>query len=86
MLFRSFKPLGKKAKQKTKNREPIGLSKRYTIMKGDGFQCVLCGASGKESQLEIDHIHPVSAGGNDSMSNLRTLCFKCNRGKSDKIE
>jgi hypothetical protein len=82
-----YKPIGGvRKKQGTTPREPIGLSKRYKVMKRDGFQCVLCGAGGKDAQLEIDHIVPVSAGGSDSMDNLRTLCFKCNRGKRDQIE
>ncbi|MBT6229410.1 MAG: HNH endonuclease [Candidatus Scalindua sp.] len=82
-----YKIIGKGGKKKVAvQREPIGLSKRYTVMKRDGFQCVLCGASGMESQLEIDHIIPVSAGGMNAMDNLRTLCFKCNRGKRDQIE
>jgi 5-methylcytosine-specific restriction endonuclease McrA len=67
-------------------REPIGLSKRYAVMKKDGFQCVLCGSSGKEAKLEIDHIVPVSAGGGEEIKNLRTLCFNCNRGKKDSTE
>lgn len=70
-------------KSVTKTREPIGLSLRYNVMKRDGFQCCLCGNSGKESRLEIDHIRPVSKGGSNKMKNLQTLCFNCNRGKSD---
>ena len=35
--------------------------------------------------LEIDHIIPVSKGGLTEESNLQTLCWKCNRSKSDKI-
>lgn len=77
-----FKRIG----NRTKKREPIGLSKRYQVMNRDGFQCVLCGASGKTARLEIDHVVPVSAGGHDKMDNLRTLCFDCNRGKGSKIE
>jgi len=82
-----YEPIGGDRKNKgSARREPIGLSKRYSVMKQDGFQCVLCGASGKDAQLEIDHIMPVSAGGSDSMGNLRTLCFRCNRGKRGQIE
>lgn len=32
--------------------------------------------------LEIDHIHPVSKGGDNEESNLITSCYDCNRGKS----
>lgn len=61
-------------------------SKRYDVLRRDQFQCVLCGASGSEASLEIDHIIPVSKGGSDDMENLRCLCFRCNRGKQSKIE
>lgn len=62
-------------------------SLRYTILKRDGFRCQLCGASAKEgAKLHIDHIVPVSKGGKTVVSNLRTLCDRCNMGKSDKIE
>lgn len=35
--------------------------------------------------LEIDHIIPVSKGGRTEEENLKTLCWKCNRSKSNKI-
>jgi len=60
---------------------------RYDVMKRDGFRCVLCGMSAKDGAiLHVDHIIPVSKGGKSTMSNLRTLCEKCNMGKSNKIE
>ena len=34
--------------------------------------------------LEIDHITPVSKGGDNSILNLVTSCRDCNRGKSNK--
>lgn len=62
-------------------------SLRYDVMKRDGFHCVLCGMSAKDGvRLHVDHIVPVSKGGMTEMSNLRTLCERCNLGKSDKIE
>lgn len=67
--------------KENKKREPVGLSKRYKVLSRDGFQCVLCGASGKDAKLEIDHIIPVFKGGSSVIDNLQTLCFKCNRGK-----
>ena len=33
----------------------------------------------------IDHIIPVAKGGCTTEDNLQTLCWKCNRAKSDKI-
>jgi uncharacterized protein YozE (UPF0346 family) len=67
-------------------RSPISNSKRYDVLRRDNFQCVLCGASGRDAKLEIDHIVPVSLGGSDDTGNLRCLCCKCNRGKHSKIE
>ena len=62
-------------------------SMRYDVLKRDGFRCVLCGMSSKDGAvLHVDHIIPVSKGGKSVMSNLRTLCEKCNIGKSNKIE
>ncbi len=64
-------------------------SLRYDVMHRDGFRCVLCGASPKRDPnivLHVDHILPLSKGGKTEMSNLRTLCERCNLGKRDKIE
>lgn len=62
-------------------------SLRYDVMKRDGFRCQICGATAKEgAKLHVDHIIPVSKGGKTVMNNLRTLCDRCNLGKSDKIE
>lgn len=78
--------IGCKTENAKYGRCPISNSKRYDVLKRDKFQCVLCGASGSEANLEVDHIVPVSRGGTNDMKNLRCLCFKCNRGKQDKIE
>ena len=62
-------------------------SLRYDVLRRDGFRCVLCGMSAKDGAiLHVDHIVPVSKGGKSTMNNLRTLCEKCNMGKSNKIE
>lgn len=79
-------------REKTQNRIRIERSKmtaslRYDVMRRDGFKCQICGASAKDGvKLHVDHIIPVSKGGETIPSNLRTLCDRCNLGKSDKIE
>src|SRR5664279_4825768 len=35
--------------------------------------------------LEVDHVIPVSRGGMSTQENLQTLCWRCNRSKSNKI-
>ena len=62
-------------------------SLRYDVMHRDNFRCVLCGSSAEDGvTLHVDHIFPVSKGGNTELSNLRTLCDRCNLGKGAKIE
>lgn len=62
-------------------------SLRYDVMKRDGFKCVLCGATAQDGvKLHVDHIFPVSLGGKTEMSNLRTLCDRCNLGKGAKYD
>ena len=61
---------------------------RRWVKERDNFTCQICGISTKDEPhllLEIDHIIPVSKGGTSDMSNLQTLCWKCNRSKSNKL-
>lgn len=61
-------------------------SLRYDILKRDNFRCQICGFSAQDGvKLHVDHIIPVSKGGKTIASNLRTLCERCNMGKSDKM-
>ena len=60
---------------------------RYNVLKRDNFSCQICGITAKDgSKLQVDHIIPVSKGGKTVMSNLQTLCERCNIGKSNKTE
>jgi len=74
----------KRKETRKKERGILTLKLRYEIFKRDNFKCVLCGTTGKEEKLEIDHIIPISEGGKTIKFNLRTLCFKCNRGKGNE--
>ena len=61
---------------------------RRQILDRDNHTCKYCGNSTLNEPnllLEIDHIIPVSKGGLTTEENLQTLCWKCNRHKSDKI-
>ena len=70
-------------------RQLMTTSLREQIKQRDGYKCVCCGTSLKEEPhllLEIDHIIPVSKGGKTVPENLQTLCWRCNRSKSNKID
>lgn len=42
-------------------------------------------SEGTEILMTKDHILPKSRGGRDNISNLQTMCIKCNNEKGDKI-
>lgn len=78
-----------KNKLDERDRRDIKLGLRYTVLSRDRFKCLICGESPATSidcRLHVDHIYPFSKGGKTEISNLRTLCEKCNLGKSAKIE
>jgi len=61
---------------------------RGFIKERDHFSCQQCAASvaiEPNLLLEVDHIIPVSKGGLSEVTNLQTLCWRCNRTKSNKL-
>lgn len=77
------KPRKRKPKS-LKKRNPLTKSIRHEVFKRDGYRCLECGATNKETRLHIDHIIPVAQGGSDELSNLQTLCRDCNLAKSNR--
>lgn len=67
------------------NRQPIRKSVRFEVFKRDNFTCQYCGAKAPEVVLHLDHINPVSKGGDSEIINLLTSCEPCNLGKSDRL-
>ncbi|MBZ5690209.1 MAG: HNH endonuclease [Acidobacteriia bacterium] len=49
---------------------------RQQVLRRDGWRCQLCGAM---SSLEVHHQQFRSHAGDDSVSNLITLCNGCHR-------
>jgi hypothetical protein len=58
-------------------------TQRARILERDGYVCLSCGA---KEHLCIDHILPVSRGGDSSDENLQTLCLSCNTKKGNKLD
>lgn len=67
-----------KSPELQEDREPSEELKAQ-VKNRDGQMCLCCGAT---RRLEIDHINSHYLGGNNSLDNLQTLCYKCNRDKS----
>ena len=59
-------------------RKPIPIKLRAEVFRRDNHLCLKCGA---EDGLSIDHILPVSKGGQNTLDNLQTLCMPCNVSK-----
>lgn len=77
-----------KAKERDNNIEKNNIKKiipsnlRWEIWERDNFTCKICGS---KKYLEVDHIFPESKGGDTDLSNLQTLCKRCNGKKGNKI-
>lgn len=63
------------------DRTKINDKLRFEVFRRDGYTCQYCGKSATEAELEIDHVIPVSKGGKNEISNLKTACKSCNAGK-----
>lgn len=48
---------------------------RKEVLRRDGYRCGNCNA--ENMRLDVHHIVPVSAGGSNRLTNLKTLCFDC---------
>jgi 5-methylcytosine-specific restriction endonuclease McrA len=51
------------------------------LIERDGYECAQCGSI---DNITIDHIIPLSKGGDDELDNLRLLCQACNSRKGDR--
>lgn len=71
---------GQRALMTARLREQIKIRDNYTCM-----QCSISVHAEPHLLLEIDHIVPVSRGGLSAEENLQTLCWRCNRTKSNKL-
>lgn len=76
---------------------PVARGVRAEVLRRDGWRCRSCGWSPGEPVpitangrplyrgLEIDHIHPKSLGGPDSIGNFQVLCSSCNASKGARV-
>ncbi|MDA2893410.1 HNH endonuclease [Mycolicibacterium sp. BiH015] len=71
---------GQRALMTSRLREMIKSRDKHTCQ-----SCSVSVAAEPHLLLEIDHIVPVSRGGLSTPDNLQTLCWRCNRSKSNKV-
>lgn len=55
---------------------------RFDVLRAYEFKCAYCG---DQNNLQIDHIVPVSMGGETEFDNLIPACQTCNSGKAEKL-
>lgn len=81
--------LARKAKQRAVTVEPVDPIK---VFQRDGWRCRLCGVKTPQAKRgsytddapELDHIIPLSKGGDHSYRNTQCACRRCNGSKSDR--
>ncbi|UJS26239.1 3'-5' exonuclease [Thiothrix winogradskyi] len=54
-----------------------------SILKRDGYKCMICGETYKNRGLEVHHIIHLEHGGTHSHANLVTLCVVCHNKQHD---
>ena len=64
----------------------IPFNTRMRVARRDNYTCQHCGKHLADSEIEFDHIIPVSRGGSSDEHNLRLTCRTCNRRKSDHVD
>ena len=72
------------------NVQPLHDELRRSVLARDGHTCGVCrcilgGYWGADLMMQVDHLVPVAAGGDDRSTNLRTLCARCNEEKSNRF-
>jgi HNH endonuclease len=75
-----------KRKRDLRLRRTIPLAIRCKVLTRDKSSCRRCGrVAGSGLVLHVDHMTPVSRGGDNSLKNLWTLCGDCNLGKGNRF-
>ncbi|MGB1696856.1 MAG: HNH endonuclease [Thermoplasmatota archaeon] len=54
---------------------------REAVIERDGEKCVICAST---THLQVDHIAPLSRKGENTWSNLWTLCKLCHEAKTGR--
>lgn len=58
---------------------------RYNIFTRDRDTCQYCGLKFRRSELSLDHVIPISRGGESTWGNVVCSCVGCNKRKGGKL-
>ncbi|WP_080972921.1 HNH endonuclease [Corynebacterium sp. 805_CJEI] len=64
------------------NTKHVPTHTRQHILNRDHHTCQHCGTPAPPTHLEIDHITPITQGGDNNNENLQTLCRPCHDRKT----
>ncbi len=79
--------------RKVKTRQGHRRMNPLTVLERDNWTCYICGCftpkefrgTLSDNAPEVDHIIPLSKGGEHALSNVRCCCRKCNNRKSNTL-
>jgi len=57
---------------------------RLKVFERDDYKCYNCGKQLTRFTATLDHIQPVSKGGDNSLENLKTACLHCNSRRGNR--
>lgn len=57
---------------------------RQKVFERDGYKCHYCHKQLTRFSATLDHIQPVSEGGDNSYDNLMTACLHCNSQRGSR--
>jgi len=60
-------------------------ARRYEIYLRDNKKCYQCDLTLTQNKFELDHLLPISKGGDSTSLNLAVSCLRCNRSRGARI-
>ena len=82
-VFFSAEPFTETEKTRKPNKRKASRATLLRVVRRDNSICQECASSLRDEDIEIDHTIPYSKGGPTIEGNLRVLCSKCNKTKSN---
>jgi hypothetical protein len=68
----------------TASRTPVPRPVRHGVLRRDGLWCRYCGVYANGG-FHLDHVYPVSKGGETTIANMVVACPPCNLRKSNRV-